>query len=170
MYLPGEITSMTDQTATVAQPWFFRIRFYYGWVNLFVAAVAMVATLPGRSVGIGLITEPLLKDLSLSRVAFGEMTFWATLIGASFNLICGPAGQICLAADILVKSKGPRKSLPSLPPQAVRGFWPLLSPGPAPIKQALMGWHPRFSCLRLWPGTFPFHASVNNPEPSRGCA
>lgn len=68
-----------------------RVPFYYGWVNLAFAAIAMIATLPGRSVGIGLITEPLLKDLTLSRVVFGEMNFWATLIGASFNLICGPA-------------------------------------------------------------------------------
>ena len=63
----------------------------YGWVNLAFAALAMVATLPGRSVGIGLITEPLLRDLTISRIAFGEMNFWATLIGAPFNLICGPA-------------------------------------------------------------------------------
>lgn len=65
--------------------------FYYGWIHLILAAAAMVATLPGRSVGIGLITEPLLRDLQLSRVTFGEMNFWATLLGASFNLICGPA-------------------------------------------------------------------------------
>ena len=68
-----------------------RFPFYYGWVNLVFAAVAMVATLPGRSVGIGLITEPLIADLGLSRLVFGEMNFWATLLGASFNLICGPA-------------------------------------------------------------------------------
>lgn len=41
------------------------------------AAIAMVATLPARSVGIGLITEPLLQDLNLQRVSFGQMTFWA---------------------------------------------------------------------------------------------
>ncbi len=51
----------------------------------------MVATLPGRSVGIGLITEPLLGDLGIARVAFGEMNFWATVIGATFSLLCGPA-------------------------------------------------------------------------------
>jgi MFS family permease len=65
--------------------------FYYGWIILFMAAVAMVATLPGRSVGIGLITEPLLADLKLSRVNFGEMNFWATLVGAAFNMFCGQA-------------------------------------------------------------------------------
>lgn len=56
-----------------------------------MASVAMVATLPGRSVGIGLITEPLLRDLTISRVAFGEMNFWATLIGATFNIMAGHA-------------------------------------------------------------------------------
>jgi len=58
---------------------------------LLLAAMAMLATLPGRSVGIGLITEPLLTDLGLSRVGFAQMNFWATLIGASFNVLCGLA-------------------------------------------------------------------------------
>ena len=39
--------------------------FYYGWVVLFVAAAAMVGTLPGRTQGLGLITEPLLADLRI---------------------------------------------------------------------------------------------------------
>ena len=49
----------------------------------------MVATLPGRSVGIGLITEPLIADLGISRLDFAEKNFWATIFGALFNLICG---------------------------------------------------------------------------------
>src|SRR4051794_13490089 len=49
----------------------------------------MVATLPGRTHGLGLVTEPLLADLGLGRVAFGALNFWATLIGAAF---CLPAG------------------------------------------------------------------------------
>jgi sugar phosphate permease len=68
-----------------------RLPFYYGWIILFMAALAMVGTLPGRSVGLGLITEPLLADLKLSRASFGQMNFWATLIGAAFNFFCGPA-------------------------------------------------------------------------------
>jgi hypothetical protein len=32
-----------------------------------VAALATVGTLPGRTQGLGLITEPLLRDLNLSR-------------------------------------------------------------------------------------------------------
>ncbi|MBO0697992.1 MAG: MFS transporter, partial [Zavarzinella sp.] len=50
---------------------------------------AMVCTLPGRTHGLGLITEPLLADLSLDRVAYAALNFWATLIGAAFCIPCG---------------------------------------------------------------------------------
>jgi MFS family permease len=55
---------------------------YYGWVVLGVAALAMVGTLPGRTQGLGLITEPLLRDLGLGRVAYAQINLVATLIGA----------------------------------------------------------------------------------------
>lgn len=55
---------------------------YYGWIVLLVAAAAMVGTLPGRTQGLGLITEPLLADLRIGRVRFAELNFWATMIGA----------------------------------------------------------------------------------------
>jgi MFS family permease len=54
-----------------------------------VAAAAMVATMPGRTHGLGLITEPLLADLELGRVPFAALNFWATLVGAAF---CIPVG------------------------------------------------------------------------------
>src|SRR5262245_27242394 len=66
-----------------------RLPFYYGWVNLSVAALAMVGTLPGRTQGLGLITEPLLKDLQLDRVLFAQINLWATLIGALFCIGIG---------------------------------------------------------------------------------
>src|SRR5437762_6136306 len=53
------------------------------------AAAAMVATLPGRTHGLGLITEPLLADLGLGRVPYAALNFWATLVGAAF---CIPVG------------------------------------------------------------------------------
>src|SRR5262245_55034021 len=53
------------------------------------AAAAMVATLPGRTHGLGLITELLLADLGLGRVPFAALNFWATLVGALF---CIPIG------------------------------------------------------------------------------
>lgn len=55
---------------------------YYGWPVLLVAAAAMVGTLPGRTQGLGLITEPLLLDLGLSRVTYAQLNFWATILGA----------------------------------------------------------------------------------------
>jgi MFS family permease len=63
--------------------------FYYGWVSVAVAALAMVGTLPGRTQGLGLITEPLLRDLQLGRVAFAQINLFATLIGALFCLGIG---------------------------------------------------------------------------------
>jgi MFS family permease len=66
------------------------MRAYYGWANLALAALAMVATLPGRTQGLGLITEPLLKDLPVDRVTYASFNLWATLIGAAF---CLPFGK-----------------------------------------------------------------------------
>lgn len=63
--------------------------FYYGWVNVFVAALAMVGTLPGRTLGLGLITEPLLASLQIDRVVFARINLGATLIGALFCLGIG---------------------------------------------------------------------------------
>ena len=67
----------------------FALPFYYGWVNLAAAALAMVGTLPGRTQGLGLITERLLADLQLDRVAFAQVNLWATLVGALFCLGVG---------------------------------------------------------------------------------
>ena len=62
---------------------------YPGWAVLGMAALAMVGTLPGRTQGLGLVTEPLLRDFGLDRVAYANINLWATLIGAAFNLPCG---------------------------------------------------------------------------------
>src|SRR3954465_9191185 len=64
---------------------------YYGWLMVLVAALAMLATLPGRTHGLGMITERLLADssLQLDRQTFGYVNLWATLIGALFCLPCG---------------------------------------------------------------------------------
>ncbi len=59
-------------------------RFYYGWVVLAVAAAAMVGTLPGRTQGLGLITEPLLRDFGVTRVGYAQINLVATLVGALF--------------------------------------------------------------------------------------
>jgi MFS family permease len=49
----------------------------------------MVGTLPGRTQGLGLITEPLIADLHIDRVSYATVNLWATLIGAAFCLPCG---------------------------------------------------------------------------------
>ena len=58
-------------------------RVHYGWYIVLVASAAMVGTLPGRTQGLGLITEPLLADLRLDRVSYAELNFWATILGSA---------------------------------------------------------------------------------------
>lgn len=62
---------------------------WYGWIHVVLAAAAMIGTLPGRTHGLGLITEPLLNELDLDRTAYADINLWATLLGAAF---CWPAG------------------------------------------------------------------------------
>jgi MFS family permease len=64
-------------------------RLYYGWLVLLVASAAMVGTLPGRTQGLGLITEPLIADLGLDRVTYAQLNFWATILGAGFAIGIG---------------------------------------------------------------------------------
>lgn len=93
--------------------------FYYGWMMLAVAVVALVATLPGRTWGLGLITEPLLKEFQLDREAYANLNFWGTIIGAAF---CLPIGRmmdrygarllltivtLCLGGTVVVMSQIP---------------------------------------------------------------
>jgi len=85
----GAASSM-DGTAVPAQGE-RALRQWMGWLNVVVAAVIMLATLPGRTQGLGLITEPMLKDLQLDRVAYANINLWATLLGAA---ICLPIGRV----------------------------------------------------------------------------
>jgi MFS family permease len=90
--------------------------FYYGWVNLGLAAMAMVGTLPGRTQGLGLVTEPLLRDFAIDRVLFAQINLVATLVGSLFCLGIGRlidrAGSravltvlaLCLGAVVLAMS------------------------------------------------------------------
>jgi MFS family permease len=81
---------MSDVGAgALTRPRAMRGAFYYGWVNLAVAALAMVGTLPGRTQGLGLVTEPLLRDLGIDRVVFAEINLVATLVGSVFCLGIG---------------------------------------------------------------------------------
>ncbi len=78
-----------DELGALARPAPARASFYYGWVNLALAALAMVGTLPGRTQGLGLVTEPLMRDLGIERVLFAEINLVATLVGSLFCLGVG---------------------------------------------------------------------------------
>jgi MFS family permease len=69
-------------TADASIPTPKRLPIFYGWVVLSVAALAMVATLPGRTQGLGLITEPLLRDLQINRTTYATINLVATLAGS----------------------------------------------------------------------------------------
>jgi len=79
---------MTATTSTSAN-WLQRLPFYYGWVMVAISAVAMTATLPGRTHGLSLVTESLIRDLSLDRVQYAGINFWSSILGAAF---CIPVG------------------------------------------------------------------------------
>jgi MFS family permease len=80
------------------------VNVYYGWVVLGVSALAMVGTLPGRTQGLGLITEPLLADLGVDRVRFAQINLVATLIGS----------VMCFGIGGLVDRRGSRIVLTTL--------------------------------------------------------
>ena len=79
-------------------------RIFYGWVIVYVAAAAMVGTLPGRTQGLGLITEPLLRDYQLGRVEYAQINLAATLIGSLF----------CFGIGTLIDRRGSRLVLTAL--------------------------------------------------------
>jgi MFS family permease len=97
---------------------------FYGWTVLLVAAAAMVGTLPGRTQGLGLVTEPLLADLGIGRVEYAQLNLWATLAGSAFAIVIGrftdrlgtrtvlTAVAFALGAVVMVMSE-------------VRSFWAL---------------------------------------------
>ncbi len=59
------------------------------WAHVAVAAQAMVATLPGRTHGLGLFTELIRQTFALDTESYGFLNMWATLLGALFCLPCG---------------------------------------------------------------------------------
>ncbi|XZE46505.1 MFS transporter [Pirellulaceae bacterium SH467] len=72
----------------------------WGWLPIVIGAMAMTATYPGRTHGLGMVTEPLLQDLHLDdpagRVFFASLNFWGTILGASF---CLPVGWLLDRVD-----------------------------------------------------------------------
>src|SRR5438046_895597 len=72
-------------------------RLYYGWIVVFVAAAAMVGTLPGRTEGLALITQPPLAGSRVQR--WGRRARWLALgcgllaILASMSATVGRRGR-----------------------------------------------------------------------------
>jgi MFS family permease len=64
-------------------------RYYYGWINVILAAAVMSATLPGRTYGLGLIKEPLRNELGITDLRFNVLNFWAIVIGSLTVPIAG---------------------------------------------------------------------------------
>ncbi len=81
----------SESTAIRQRSWPAAWPIYYGWVNVVLAALAMTATLPGRTHGLGLITKPLLEDLQISEGRLGILNFWAVILG---SLVCVPVGRL----------------------------------------------------------------------------
>jgi MFS family permease len=98
--MPDGSTSALDARA-IPRP---RPRVFYGWVIVLMAAAAMVGTLPGRTQGLGLITEPLLADYGLGRVEYAQINLVATLIGSLF----------CFGIGTLIDRRGSRLVLAAL--------------------------------------------------------
>jgi MFS family permease len=86
--VPGAGGDVADVKPTSALAW---LPFYYGWVMVGLASVAMSATLPGRTYGLGLIKEPLRESLGIGDLRFNALNFWAIVLGAVVVL---PAGWL----------------------------------------------------------------------------
>ena len=61
----------------------------YNWIHVLIAALMMVATFPGRTQGLGMVTEALLSDFQMDRMLYASYNLWATLLG---SLFCLPVG------------------------------------------------------------------------------
>ena len=94
---------MTDAVVTTLAPGRSR-RIFHGWIVVGVAALAMVGTLPGRTQGLGLITEPLMRDLGVGRIAYAQINLVATLVGSLF----------CIGIGRLLDRRGSRAVLTAL--------------------------------------------------------
>jgi len=89
-----------------------------------LAAAAMVGTLPGRTQGLGLVTEPLIADLHIGRVDYAQLNLWATLIGSLFAI--GIGGFIDrLGARIVLTTVAAALGIVVCAMSAVQDFWAL---------------------------------------------
>lgn len=92
-------TTALDAHPDWTPSWPARLPFYYGWVCVGLAAVAMSATLPGRTYGLGLIKEPLRESLGIGDLRFNVLNFWAIILGA---VVVMPVGRMIDRAGVRV--------------------------------------------------------------------
>jgi MFS family permease len=92
---------------------------------LLLAAAAMVGTLPGRTQGLGLVTEPLLQDLNIGRVEYAQINLWATLIGSLFAIGIGRFIDQ-LGTRVVLTSVAIGLGLVVCAMSGVQSFWPLV--------------------------------------------
>ena len=91
---------------------------------LLLAAAAMVGTLPGRTQGLGLVTEPLIADLGIGRVDYAQLNLWATLVGAVFAIGIGRFIDR-LGARIVLTTVAAALGIVVCAMSAVDSFWTL---------------------------------------------
>jgi len=91
---------------------------------LLLAAAAMVGTLPGRTQGLGLVTEPLIAELGIGRVDYAQLNLWATLIGAVFAIGIGRYIDR-LGARIVLTTVAAALGIVVCAMSAVDSFWAL---------------------------------------------
>ena len=91
---------------------------------LFLAAAAMVGTLPGRTQGLGLVTEPLIADLGIGRVDYAQLNLWATLVGSVFAIGVGRFIDR-LGARIVLTAVAAALGLVVCAMSSVHSFWAL---------------------------------------------
>ena len=82
----------------------------YRWVMLLLAAAAMVGTLPGRTQGLGLVTEPLIADLRIGRVDYAQLNLWATLDRIASSRSASAASSIASARASCSPPSPPRSA------------------------------------------------------------
>ena len=92
---------------------------------LLLAAAAMVGTLPGRTQGVGLVTEPLLQDLHIGRVEYAQVNLYATLIGSLFAIGVGRFIDQ-LGTRVVLTSVAIGLGLVVCAMSGVDSFWPLV--------------------------------------------
>ncbi len=91
---------------------------------LLLAAAAMVGTLPGRTQGLGLVTEPLIADLQISRIDYAQLNLWATLAGSLFAIGIGRFIDR-LGARIVLTTVAVALGIVVCVMSAAESFWPL---------------------------------------------